>query len=98
MSYQIGDTVMVREAYPPGHVRTPFFIRGKTGIIEQVVGRYKNPEELAYGRGDVDQLMLYRVKFSQSDVWQNYDGPSGDSLIVDIYENWLNTATQVNNE
>ena len=37
-----GDRVRVRRAYPPGHVRTPYFIRGKTGevIRTRIVGFY----------------------------------------------------------
>ena len=88
-SYLVGDSVDVRIAYPPGHIRAPFFIRGKSGTIDQVVGDYHNPEELAYGRKGTKKLMLYRVRFNQKNVWSNYTGPSKDSLIVDIYENWL---------
>ncbi len=89
MSYSVGDTVAVRRAFPPGHVRTPYFIRGKTGIVDQVVGAFCNPEELAYGHVDTEPLTLYRVRFNQLDLWVDYDGSSRDSLIVDIYENWL---------
>ena len=88
-SYLVGDCVDVRIAYPPGHIRAPFFIRGKSGTIDQVVGNYHNPEELAYGRKGSEKLMLYRVRFNQKNIWKNYTGPSKDTLIVDIYENWL---------
>ena len=87
--YLVGDAVDVRIAYPPGHIRAPFFIRGKSGTIEQVVGDYHNPEELAYGRKGAEKLMLYRVRFNQKNIWNNYKGPTKDSLIVDIYANWL---------
>ena len=36
--YAVGDAVTVRQAYPPGHVRTPYFIRGHQGVIQEVVG------------------------------------------------------------
>ena len=93
--YSIGDAVDVRKAYPPGHVRAPFFIRGKSGTVDQVVGDFHNPEELAYGRRDQKKLTLYRVRFNQADVWENYEGPSKDSLVIDIYENWLNPVEGV---
>ena len=48
--YAVGDAVTVRQAYPPGHVRTPYFIRGHQGVVQEVVGNFANPEELAYGR------------------------------------------------
>jgi hypothetical protein len=42
-----GDTVQVISTHPPGHRRTPYYIRGKTGEIERVCGDFANPEELA---------------------------------------------------
>ncbi len=89
MTYRVGDNVIVRKAFPPGHVRAPFFIRGKAGVIDQIAGEYKNPEELAYGRRDAAPLSLYRVRFMQSHIWADYDGPEQDSIVIDIYENWL---------
>lgn len=93
MSYSVGDPVVVRKAYPPGHVRAPFFIRGKSGVIDQIVGRYANPEELAYGRAETGDVMLYRVKFDQAHVWTDYEGPEKDTIVIDIYENWLDPST-----
>ena len=34
----------------PGHLRTPWYIRGKTGWIERVYGEFLNPESLAFGK------------------------------------------------
>ncbi len=87
--FNIGDTVRVRRAFPPGHVRTPYFARGKSGVVDAIAGAYRNPEELAYGRYDGPALPLYRVRFKQADLWPGYDGPAKDTTIVDIYENWL---------
>jgi Nitrile hydratase beta subunit, C-terminal len=87
--FGIGDTVRVRQAYPPGHVRAPYFTRGKTGIVDTIAGAYRNPEELAYGRYEGKALPLYRVLFRQTDLWPDYDGPAADTTIVDVYENWL---------
>lgn len=90
--YRVGDHVAVRKAFPPGHVRAPYFIRGKSGQVDQVVGQYGNPEELAYGRKDSGRLALYRVRFQQSEVWSDYEGPDKDTIIIDVYENWLTPA------
>lgn len=87
--YQIGDEVSVRASFPPGHIRTPTFIRGKTGVIQSIQGAYKNPEELAYGRPGTPEQTLYRVRFHQSDLWVDYSGPEHDTAVVDIYEHWL---------
>jgi len=51
--FRVGDRVTVRAAYPLGHVRTPHYIRGKSGVIERLCGAYPNPEELAYARGRI---------------------------------------------
>lgn len=88
-SYKPGDTVRVRIAHPPGHVRTPHFIRGRTGTVSGILGSFENPEELAYGRRSGAALALYRVTFNQREVWPNYAGPATDTLVVDLYETWL---------
>lgn len=87
--FTIGDRVRVRRAYPAGHVRAPYFTRGKTGVVTEIAGHYHNPEDLAYGRYDGAVLPLYRVRFEQTDLWADYQGGPKDSTIVDIYENWL---------
>ena len=94
-----GDAVRVRVAYPPGHVRTPYYIRGREGVVERVCGAFRNPEELAYGRSDGPPLALYRVRFRQRDVWPDYAEGAGDTLDVEIYEHWLEpTAARENSE
>ena len=87
-----GDTVRVRAAFPPGHVRTPFFVRGKTGRVSEILGPYRNPEELAYGRSGEPALALYRVIFETADLWDDYQGAARDTTVVDVYENWLESA------
>lgn len=87
-----GDRVTVRIAYPIGHVRTPFYCRGLTGEVERRVGRFHNPEELAYGRADHDRLTLYRVRFRQRDLWPDYDGSDADTVDIELYEHWLEAA------
>ncbi|MGD1878167.1 MAG: SH3-like domain-containing protein [Kiloniellaceae bacterium] len=92
--FAVGDTVTVRAAFPPGHVRTPFFVRGKQGRVTEILGPYRNPEELAYGRSGAPALPLYRVLFATAELWDAYDGPSRDTTVVDIYENWLEPAEE----
>ena len=87
-----GDRVSVRSAYPLGHTRTPFYIRGKTGIVERVLGPFRNPEELAYGRSGEPAQPLYRVRFLQREVWLDYTGQPTDTVDVEIYQHWLEPA------
>ncbi|HEV7800579.1 MAG TPA: SH3-like domain-containing protein [Burkholderiales bacterium] len=91
--YTPGATVRVRKVDAPGHIRTPHYIRGKTGVIERFVGYFLNPEELAYGRSGLPMRALYRVRFVQSHVWPDYDGAAGDTIDIDLYEHWLQAPT-----
>lgn len=87
--FAAGDKVQVRAAYPIGHVRTPFYIRGRRGVIERLCGVYGNPEELAYGRSGTPRQPLYRVRFLQRQVWPEYRGQAGDTVDIEIYQHWL---------
>jgi hypothetical protein len=87
--FRIGERVMVRNAYPIGHVRTPHYVRGKRGVIERLCGAFANPEELAYARSGQPLQPLYRVRFLQRDLWPDYAGAAGDVVEVEIYQHWL---------
>jgi nitrile hydratase subunit beta len=87
--FEPGDAVRVIEAYPLGHVRTPFYIRGKSGIVERYCGAFANPEELAQMRDGLPPQPLYRVRFRQQDVWPDYQGSPHDVLEIEIYQHWL---------
>ena len=87
--FEVGDRVRIRNAHPPGHRRTPFYARGKTGVIERYCGEFRNPEELAYGFDGLPRRELYRVRLRQAELWDSYDGPPGDTLDLEIYDHWL---------
>ena len=87
--FEVGDRVRIRNAHPPGHRRTPFYARGKTGVIERYCGEFRNPEELAYGFDGLPRRELYRVRLRQAELWDSYGGPSGDTLDLEIYDHWL---------
>jgi len=82
-----GTAVRVRAMMPPGHVRTPAYLRGATGSVERVLGPFGNPEQLAYGQA-ADRLPLYRVRFRLGDLWPDADAPD-DTLDAEIYAHWL---------
>jgi hypothetical protein len=88
-AFRSGERVRVRRAYPPGHVRTPFYIRGMVGTVERVVGVFPDPEERAFGRPGLPGRRLYRVRFPQREVWAAYEGATADTVDVEIYEHWL---------
>jgi nitrile hydratase subunit beta len=90
-SFTIGERVHVRAMFGPGHLRTPYYIRGKTGVIERVLDAFPNPELAAYGK-DGPKQRLYRVRFAQKEVWPDYIGPAADTVDVELYEHWLEPA------
>ena len=90
--FRRGDRVMVRRVDPPGHLRTPWYIRGHAGVIEQLCGCFPNPEELAYNRSGLPRQPLYRVCLRQRDVWTDYAGSGHDTLCIEIYQHWLEPA------
>ncbi|HEX4571610.1 MAG TPA: SH3-like domain-containing protein [Dongiaceae bacterium] len=85
-----GMTVRVRDIPVKGHMRTPAYVRGRQGWIEGLQGVFPNPERRAYGADGLPPVPLYLVRFRQSDLWPGYDG--GDSLVLDIFEHWLESA------
>jgi len=88
-----GDAVAVRRADAPGHIRTPWYVRGRKGEVERLCGAFANPEELAYNRPGLPAQPLYRVRFRQRDLWPDYSGPAGDTIEVEIYQHWLEPAS-----
>jgi hypothetical protein len=90
--FRPGDRVKVRWADVPGHIRTPWYIRGHAGVIERLCGAFPNPEERAYARSGLPAQPLYRVRFVQAQVWPDYTGSPSDSIDIEIYQPWLEPA------
>jgi len=90
--FKPGEKVRVRKAFPLGHVRTPYYIRGHTGEVERVCGAFANPEELAQMRDGLPPQPLYRVRFLQREVWPDYRGNPADVVEVEIFQHWLEPA------
>lgn len=81
-----GTRVRVADRPVRGHCRTPWYLRGRSGIVVGFAGRFRNPEQLAYNKPGLPSLPLYRVRFP-------HVGPDGtatrDEIIADIYGHWL---------
>ncbi len=82
------ETVRIRAMFPPGHIRAPFYLRGKTGTVERKLGRFGNPEALAYGQKSSSQD-LYRVRFTMAEVWGDAAENPTDTIDAEIYGHWL---------
>ena len=57
-----------------GHCRTPWYLRGKPGVVAAVQGIFRNPEQLAYHKPGLPSAVLYKVRFEQGDLWGRYRG------------------------
>ncbi len=89
--YEAGEIVRIRDIGKSGHVRTPQYVRNKVGLIDSYVGLFENPEERAYGRIGCDPIPLYRVRLKQNELWPDYEGSDCDTLVLEIYDHWLET-------
>jgi nitrile hydratase len=90
--FAVGDVVRVDDREVVGHCRTPWFLRGKTGVVVERLGVFRDPERLAYHRPGYPAQTLYAVRFQQSDLWPAYAGAVHDHLDADLYESWLSPA------
>lgn len=89
--FQPGDAVRVRRGDAPGHLRTPWYVRGHAGRIERICGGFPNPEELAYHRAG-GEIPLYRVRFTAVELWGEGAETPSDTIDVEIFEHWLEPA------
>jgi nitrile hydratase len=95
--YAPGDRVRVRLDWPEAgpqrvHVRTPHYLRGRVGVIEQRFGPYPNPEGLAFGKPGLPAQPLYQVRFDQAALWSTDAPAAPDTVVADLYEHWLEPA------
>jgi len=90
--FHAGQLVTVRELPVTGHVRTPWYVRGRTGRVVAERGRWPNPELLAYGRDDHDGADVFAVEFDQHELWSTYEGSADDRLLLDLCAHWLEGA------
>ena len=84
----VGTKVRIRNRMPPGHVRAPAYLRGKSGEIERAIAPFKNPEQLAYGLPAKEQ-MLYRVRFAAKEIWGTQAEKPHDLIEAEIYAHWI---------
>lgn len=88
-----GTPVKIRDDWPetrgPCHIRTPHYLRGRSGVVLRQLGAYPNPEDLAFAR-PAAVIPLYHVAFRCADIWP--DVKTADELLVEIYQHWLESA------
>jgi len=85
-----GDRVKVLARDMATHCRTPYYLRGKRGVVARVLGAYANPEELAYHRLGIPFQPLYQVAFDYAEVWGKRE--PNTVITADIFQHWLEAA------
>ena len=86
--FQVGDEVQVKVRGPEGYNRTPIYLRGKKGVVHEIHGEFVNARGLGYGNAE-DHQALYAVSFNLAYVRGRDPESSRDTLIVDVFEEWL---------
>ena len=91
-AFQPGAPVRVRDDWPersgPVHLRTPHYLRGRSGRVVRGRGACRNPEDLAVGR-PAQVVPLYHVAFAAPGIWP---GSTAADVLVEIFEHWLEPA------
>lgn len=90
--YQPGESVRVVLRFPMGHYRVPLYLRGKTGTVERLVMPAVDNEEEGFGRNAGDKRYYYRIAFPMTEIWPDYAGPRHDSLRIEVFQTWLESA------
>ena len=87
--FKLGDRVAVKQRVTGGSNRTPFFIRGKKGVVAYYHGPAGNPRDLAYGGTGEPELPLYTVSFHMAHLYDEDPDFLHDRVLVDVWEDWL---------
>jgi nitrile hydratase subunit beta len=88
--FAAGDRVKVAVRFPIGHFRVPNYIRGKTGVVEKIIEPPAiNNEDEGFGRNAGSKRHYYRISIPMTELWPAYTGSSGDNLLIEVFETWL---------
>jgi len=94
--FEQGNTVRIRSQFTMFHSRVPAYAKGRTGVIERVLGEFVIPEDDAWGRlwKDGRKAHLYRVQLHQTEIWPGYRGSKTDTNELEVFEHWLEPAVE----
>jgi nitrile hydratase len=88
--FAIGDRVRTIVMHPQHHTRLPRYARGKTGVVERVVGCHVFPDTGAQGQPEAAQW-LYTVVFDGRELWGRDADPSS-TVSIEAWESYLEPA------
>ncbi len=85
-AFAVGSQVTVRRTSPRGHTRCPRYVRGASGVVTAVRGRFRLPDAGAEGKAVVEPL--YGVAFTAVELW----GEGDHEVHLDLWESYLGPA------
>jgi nitrile hydratase len=88
--YRLGQRVVTRAMPVDHHTRLPAYLRGRTGIIERILGPHVFADSHAQGRGE-DPQWLYTVVFEGRELWGTEADP-GHRVSFDAWQPYLKPA------
>lgn len=84
-----GDRVSIRSESLLESGNPPYYVYGKSGMVEEVCRAVTNPECVASDTAITPPGHVYRMRLSAREVWPESPGAYGDTLAIDISEDWL---------
>ncbi len=93
--FAAGDRVRVRNINPPGHTRSPRYVRGKIGMIRRDYGSYVFPDTNAYHAGE-NRQHVYSVEFTARELWGKAarERIMRERVMIDLWEVYLEPAAK----
>jgi nitrile hydratase subunit beta len=88
--YRLGQRVVTRATPVDHHTRLPAYLRGRTGIIERILGPHVFADSHAQGLGE-DPQWLYTVVFEGRELWGTEAAP-GHRVSFDAWQPYLEPA------
>ncbi|MDU8927258.1 nitrile hydratase subunit beta [Alisedimentitalea sp. MJ-SS2] len=94
--FQIGDRVRTANYSPNttihgGHTRLPGYAMGRTGTVVMRHGNHVLPDSNAHFMGEAPEP-LYAVEFAAVDLWDGDAEDAGDSMVLDLWQSYLERA------
>lgn len=87
-SFDIGDSVRVKNSHPEGHTRCPEYVRRAKGAIDELRGTHVFPDSHAHGEGESPEP-LYSVRFDAEELWGEDAAENQEALYIDLWESYL---------
>jgi nitrile hydratase subunit beta len=88
--YRLDQRVVTRATPVDHHTRLPAYLRGRTGIIERILGPHVFADSHAQGLGE-DPQWLYTVRFEARELWGSEAAP-GHRVSFDAWQPYLEPA------